>query len=95
MSDKKLSRSDLRKLREVEQQQQEKEKSLLNKEYEKREGQIDNFYRKQHKKQDKKTIKKSRVTEKQKMDRRGYYLNIAIFVVSLLIILLFVLIWWG
>jgi histidinol dehydrogenase len=95
MNDKKLSRSQLRKQREELEAQNAKEVSKIERSFDKKEEQIDNFYRKQKKKQEKKKIKKSRVVEKQKADRRGYYLNIAIAVVFALSLLLIILIFWG
>jgi hypothetical protein len=56
----------------------------------KEEKQIDDFYRKQRKKQKKKAVKKSRVVENQKMGNRAHNLNVAIAIVSILIVILIV-----
>ncbi|WP_234984656.1 cell wall synthase accessory phosphoprotein MacP [Pilibacter termitis] len=87
-----MSRSERRRQLEELEEQRAKLSKQADKELTKKENEISNFYRKEMKKQDRKTIKKSRVVEKEKMDKRGHRLNLAIGIISLLIVILIVLI---
>ncbi|MDR0922366.1 MAG: cell wall synthase accessory phosphoprotein MacP [Lactobacillales bacterium] len=83
-----LTRTELRKLREAEEERLAKEGKLAEKEYSKKEDEIEHFYRKERKKQEKSEVTKSRVVEKQKVDKRSHWLNRAIIIAVILLVLL-------
>lgn len=82
-----ITRTELRKRREEEEKHVEKRTMQLQKDYEKEEKEIAKFYRREHKKN--KPVTKTRTGEKNKMRERNHFLNKAIFVVVVLLIIVF------
>lgn len=88
-----VTRSSLRKLREAEMNEQNQVEKQAHKTYKQEEKKINNYYRKQAKKQT--TIQKTRTGEKEKSRKVNNFLMKWIFIVAVLIVLvaLMVLFW--